>query len=454
MAFVFSIVVLGGLVRTAYLFWERLWEEDATCPSRGWFLKWAAQGAIAPVCFWLILNAGFFPNFPPLLPEIAFAQAGGGRWGEAFLTATSPGVLVISTFWSALTLAWLAMAIVPRATNRGDVIGLGLTWAALSMLIALPIALAFGLAGLGGALTVCLLPVTHFTLPLVMTKKHSPMYSRAVAKMKFGKYTEAEKEVLLELEQSQDDFEGWMMLAELYANHFGDLPGAAATINDLCAQPNITGSQLSVALQKLADWHLKLAEDPLGARAALQEICRRLPGTHLERMARQRLDQLPATREELHELRERRPIPLPAMSELTNETSGPFLSREEAVRVANRCVEKLQENPDHVSPREELARLFAENLGQLHFAREQIHLLLGMTQPSELKKAEWLGRLAVWELKYAADEVAARALFQRLVDQFPQTPQAFAAQRRLKLMETEEKLRRGQKATAPVKPTS
>ena len=154
MAFVFSILVLGGLLQTTHLLWERLREEDNTCPTRAWLLKWAAQGAIAPVCFWMILNSGFWPSFPPLLPEIAFAQAGGGRWGEVFLEATGPGILVIGTFWSALTLAWLLTAIAPRAVSRSDFFGVGLIWAALSMLVAIPIVHAFGLAGLGGALTV------------------------------------------------------------------------------------------------------------------------------------------------------------------------------------------------------------------------------------------------------------------------------------------------------------
>src|SRR5205823_4090341 len=121
---------------------------------------------------------------------------------------------------------------------------------------------------------------------------------RAIAKMKFGKYTEAEWEIIRELEKSEDDFEGWMMMAELYANHFHDLAEAEQTILEICDQPRTTLPQLSIALHRLADWHLKLACDPDAARRALQMICDRARGTHLARMAQLRLQQLPATAEE------------------------------------------------------------------------------------------------------------------------------------------------------------
>ena len=75
-----------------------------------------------------------------------------------------------------------------------------------------------------------------------------------------------------------------------------------------------------------------------------------------------------------------------------------------------------------------------------------------MSKPSDAKKAEWLGLLAVWEMKYAGDTEAARAWCERLIKEYPQSPQAFAAQRRLKLMEMEEKLRRGPNTPVPVKP--
>jgi len=52
------------------------------------------------------------------------------------------------------------------------------------------------------------------------------------------------------------------MLAELYARHFHDLPEADRNDSRACGQPNVTGIQISLALHRLADWHLDLGADP------------------------------------------------------------------------------------------------------------------------------------------------------------------------------------------------
>jgi len=50
--------------------------------------------------------------------------------------------------------------------------------------------------------------------------------------------------------------------------------------------------------------------------------------------------------------------------------------------------------------------------------------------------------LALWQNKYRKDTEAARKLWQRLIHEFPQSPQAFAAQRQLILMERGLKIQR------------
>src|SRR5439155_22237740 len=105
-------------------------------------------------------------------------------------------------------------------------------------------------------------------------------------------------------------FDGWMMLAELYAKNFHDVAEAERTVMELCAQPRTTPSQLSVALHRLADWQLNFVDNPDAARGALQIICERLPGTHLAHMAQLRINKLPINQQELRELRNSRPIPL------------------------------------------------------------------------------------------------------------------------------------------------
>ena len=264
------------------------------------------------------------------------------------------------------------------------------------------------------------------------------MYARAIARIKFGKYTEAEWEIIRELENWEDDFEGWMMLAELYATHFNDLGEAERTVLELCNQPKLSPSHLSVALHRLADWHLKLARDPDAARRALQLICERLNGTHLARMATLRIDQLPCSTAELRDALTARVIPLPALGDqLDAPATPPPLDRHQATKLANSCVDKLKENPNNVQARETLARTLAEQLDQAVVGIEQITLLLNMPDRSDSERAEWLGLIAAWHIKYCQDPVAGRKYLERLVQEFPNSPQSFSARRRLDLLDRE-----------------
>jgi hypothetical protein len=190
----------------------------------------------------------------------------------------------------------------------------------------------------------------------------------------------------------------------------------------------------------LADWHLKLAQDPKAARRALQTICDRLRGTHLARMAQLRMNQLPMSVEELREQQGARPIPLPALGDRLDEPPAALQSepeRRSAAREANACVERLKQDPNNVPAREKLARIFAEQLSQADLGIEQLTLLLNMPDQPDGKRAEWLGLIAAWHIKYKGDLGTGRKFLERLVEEFPETPQAFAARHRIELMERE-----------------
>jgi len=177
----------------------------------------------------------------------------------------------------------------------------------------------------------------------------------------------------------------------------------------------------------------------------LAEISARMPGTHLDRMARNRLNQIADTREEFARQQEPRHLPLPALIESPNETpagDAPPMSAEDALMSANECVEKLKQDPNDVAAREKLAHTFAEQLGQVDLGIEQIELLMNMAEQPPAKMAEWIGLLAAWQKKYRKDAEAERKLLQRLIHEFPQSPQAFAAQRELSLLEHERRLHR------------
>jgi hypothetical protein len=259
--------------------------------------------------------------------------------------------------------------------------------------------------------------------------------------MKLGKYEEAEREVIQQLEKCEEDFEGWMMLAEMYAKQFGDLLEAERTVRAVCDQPNVNAVQISLAFHRLADWQLSLGDNPTGAARALDELCYRLPGSHFAKMARLRKEQLPGSRQELIERRTPKKIHLPALTGNLDEPpdQGPALSRPDALALVQECVERLKKNPNEIAPRERLASLLAESVGKADLGIEQIQLLLDMPgQPAE-KKAEWLSQKAAWHLRYRRDREAAKAVLTLLVTEYPQTAQAFAGQRWLNLLAMEER---------------
>jgi len=230
-----------------------------------------------------------------------------------------------------------------------------------------------------------------------------------------------------------------MMMAGLYANHFHDLAEAEQTILEICDQPQVTLPQIAIALNRLADWHLKLDGNPEAAGRALQMLCDRCRGTHLAHMAQLRINQLPATREELREQQAVQAIPMPALGDQLDEIPPPESApdRRKAATLANHCVERLTRNPNDVAARERLARLWAEHLDRADLGLEQLRLLLDMPGQPESLRVEWLSLMAAWHLKYRQDEPAARDALERVLRDFPRAPQALAARRRLQLMEAQ-----------------
>lgn len=438
------VLSLGTFALLSGFYWNQILEAEGA-PARRRFLFWAIKGLVVPVLFWLVANCGLVPGVPGFVPEVVLNRARGGPWVGALFRSLGPVLFVVGSFWAAVTFGWLLAEFTGQARDRRE---LCVQCAFFSVFLAPLAGLIFyatGLGGLGVALLLWLLPLVHLCLPLERTRAVPPSYARAVARIKFGKYHDAEREVLQELEKSQDNVEGWMMLADLYANQFNDLPEADRTIRALCCQPNVVAVQISLALHRLADWHLNLADDPASARNALEEICQRLPGTHFARMARQRIDQLPATGEELREQRKTKTFKLPALSDELENPAGAAPSERDPAQAkaqADRCVERLKQNPNAVEAREQFATILAERLGEADLAIEQVELLLAMPDQPERKYAEWVAMVAAWQMKYRQDPGAARARLEQLVREFPQSPQAFAAQRRLNVMEMEERFRK------------
>jgi hypothetical protein len=404
-------------------------------------LVWSAKGLVLPLAIWTLMNLGLSWKLQPFMPQVQAAQ-NSGNWFPTYLRVLGLGFFVISSFWAAVTLAWAILEAGTRAEgeNRTQFKGLCFTCSVAMALPALFVLWLGGWATVGLAAILLLAPMAGYGSAILRARKTPPKYARAIARVKFGKYSEAEWEIIHQLEKCEDDFQGWMMLADLYANQFNDLGEAERTIIEICDQPRTTPSQLAVALHRLADWHLERAGDPAAARRALQMIADRLPGTHLARMAQLRMNQLPPTPEALRQQQEGERIPLPALGDSIDQEPAPPASeaeRNEAAQAANACVELLKRDPNNVSAREKLARLFAERLEEPDLGIEQAALLLDLPDQPESRRAEWLGLIAAWHIRYRHDAQAGRETLERLIREFPQSPQALAARRRLQLLDAD-----------------
>jgi hypothetical protein len=437
LAFLSAAFVVSGC-RMAH----RLTPEHRQSQNLRWLLIWLLKGLVLPISLWALLNVGLSWSLQPFMPEVQFAQNSGGPWAGSFFQVVGYGMFIVSSYWTALTLCWAVRKATKgiQGEQRSDFKGLCVTCLLALSLPALGIAWLGGLPILGLAASAIIGPIAGYTPNILRTRKTPPMYARAVARIKFGKYKDAEWEIIRELEKCEEDFEGWMMLAELYAKNFNDVGEAEQTVLEICDHPGTTPSQLSIALHRLSDWHLNLAGDPEAARRDLQMICERLPGTHLAHMAQLRMNQLPETLEQLRELRNPKPIPLPEgphfMDAVIAERKSE-LERTEAAEQANACVEKLTVDPNDVPARENLARVLAERLQKVDEGLEQLKLLLNLPAQTDRQRAEWLLLAATWHINYRQDYDTGRHLLERVIREFPQTPDALAARRKMQALDVQ-----------------
>lgn len=451
------LVFLGslglGLAAFAWVTGTRFATEAARPASLRWLRHWTLRGLLLPVGIWAIMNFGFSVAWQPFMPRLQIVQ-GTANWLPLYAAYIATGFCIISSYWTAVTLGWIAWRAGHglEAEMRTHFRGLCLTSLGVLILPAIGMVAMGGWLALGLALTLMLAPVAGYGPTILRPKKMPPLYAKAIARMKFGKYSEAEQEVIAQLEKREDDFDGWMMLAELYAIHFNDLDEAEQTILEICDQPRTSPSQMATALHKLADWHLKLRGDPDAARRALQVIANRQPGTHLARMAQLRAAQLPPTAEELREQQIAKPVHLPALHDPLDEPPGPaapVLSAKEAAERVKVLNERLKRNPDDLAIREELARLYAGPLDQPSTGISHLQSLLARPDRPAERAAEWLGLIAAWQIERLNLPEAGSATLRRILEEFPDSPTARAAQRRLQHLDGEAKLAQARAAKPP-----
>lgn len=418
----------------AHQHWMRLDKEKSLWRESFW--SWGLRGFAFPFFVWALANFGFGDRFPALVPKLADAQAAKQAWFGTWMGVCFAGAILILTYWVAVTYCWILSVMFRQAKEgRAELAFNVATFGLFSGACGASMAYFNGPIYYGGAIVVTLLPIVYLTMELAEEPPPRPTYDRAMGQMNFGKYQAAEWELISQLEKREDDFKGWIMLAELYARQHKNIEDAARVILDICQNPNTQPAEISVACHTLADWQMELAGNPEGAKAALELLCRKLPGTHFATMAQQRIKQLPRSAEEFEETKKPKRIRLPALREEMGDSDHHKKSKAEASLEANRLVEKLTDDPNDVVLREKLAGVLAADLGKADLGIEQLGMLIEMPDTTNEQKAKWLGQIAAWQLELKKDEAKYEAMLKEIIEKYPQTSHAFAAQRRLFLLD-------------------
>jgi tetratricopeptide (TPR) repeat protein len=266
-----------------------------------------------------------------------------------------------------------------------------------------------------------------------------PFYSIAEAKRKQGKYLEAVAELRRQLAKFPGDFNGMLMLAEVEAENLKDLPGAQMTIERLLAEPNQSPVNLALALNRLADWHLKYGQDPDSAREALQRIIRLFPETEQAYLAGQRMAHL-STAEMLAEKSEPHLLKLGQYEQrlgLLDDSSVLKPPAEDPAATASLLVKRLEQHPQDSEARENLARIYAGHYQRLDLAADQVEQLLAQPNVPAKHAVHWLNLLADLQIKHAGDVAGARQALQRIVDLFPRSAASETAKHRMAHLQLE-----------------
>ena len=267
----------------------------------------------------------------------------------------------------------------------------------------------------------------------------APLYSTAEGLRRRGKFRESVYAIQEQLQKFPADFTGQMMLAEIQAENLNDLPGAETAVHRLCAQPKHTPANLAFALNTLADWHLKFAQDAEAARAALEEIIRLLPGTEFERTAASRIAHLASTAQ-LVEARAPSAVKMKPGVEYLGllKSQAHLLPKEKNFKMeAAELVAHLEAHPLDHEARERLATIYARDYERLDLATQELEQLIALPGESPKHVVRWLNLLADHQIHGTGQTQLAEATLQRIIEMYPDHSSAEMARQRLSTIHQE-----------------
>jgi outer membrane protein assembly factor BamD (BamD/ComL family) len=376
---------------------------------------------------------------------------------------------LLANIWNLLALVlfligigWILREWYRRTENQGMLV---FRWIATAVLVTMLIGFAatardeitkivaiFAAVAVGGMLAILWVPVlvgyvgNKFASLLTGGEEPPeprPFYSIAEGKRKMGHYTEALAEIHAQLQKFPEDFQGWMMLAEIQAEDLKDFITAQDTIERLLSQPDHAPKNVAFALNRLADWHLKLAKDRDSAAAALRRIIETYPDSEMAQLATQRIAHLTSD-EMLQQKTEPRRLALPEREVyigLRDDFEDLKRSETDPARAASEYVNHLQDHPLDHEIREKLAHLYAEHYQRIDLAVDQLEQLISVPNQPVKDVVHWLNVMADFYLKGSGDLQAARRTLQRIVDSYPKSAWAENALVRMSYLKLELKQR-------------
>ena len=278
-----------------------------------------------------------------------------------------------------------------------------------------------------------------------------PFYSMAIAKRKQGKGLEAVMEVRRQLARFPNDFEGVVLLAGIQAEDLKDLASAEITLNHFCDQLHPPPKQFAAAMNQLADWQLKLAQDAEAARAALEKISARFPETELAMLAAQRIAHLAGAEKSVLAAHDRQSVAVPegvkniGLLRASEHVRSPEAEPE---KLATEYVKQLEQHPLDTEVREQLAVLYADHYQRLDLATSELEQLIASPNQPPKRVAHWLNLLADLQVRHGADYDTVHQTLEKIVERFPDWAAAEMARSRLNRLKLELK---GQAQRATVK---
>jgi tetratricopeptide (TPR) repeat protein len=278
-----------------------------------------------------------------------------------------------------------------------------------------------------------------------------PYYSIAQARRQRREFLQAVVAIREQLAKFPNDFEGVMLLAGIQAEDLQDLPSAEQTLNHFCDQPNPPPRQYAAAMNHLADWHIKLAQDFDSARAALEKIVARFPDTELSLQAAQRIAHLGGTEKVVLASLDRQPMAVPeGVKSVGLLESSEHLRPTEAdpTKLAAAYVKHLEQHPLDTEAREKLAVIYAEHYQRLDLAEGELNQLIEMPNQPGKRVAHWLNLRADLQIQHGADYETVRGTLEKIIERFPDLAAGEMARTRLGRLKLELK---GRKETPGVK---